>query len=253
MSRAHLAALSCAMLLAANIAYSADTRSIPEGEWVDLLPKGSPFEYWREPLGEWAEASNVFVKADDPKALDWEPGEGEIVNGPTGKTEYLRTKLEHGDIEAHIEFMVPQGSNSGVYFMGRYEIQILDSWGVKKLGFGDCGGIYERPRREGGGFEGRPPLVNASRKPGEWQTFDVIFRAPRFDENGEKIANAVFVKVVHNGVLVHENQEVTGPTRSAEHEYDPEVPLGPLRLQGDHGPVAYRNIRIRSLNGALKR
>jgi hypothetical protein len=140
--------------------------------------------------------------------------------------------------------MVPRGSNSGVYFMGRYEIQILDSWGKKQPTFSDCGGIYQRwdDKRTPKGYEGRPPRVNASLPPGQWQTFDVIFRAPRFDKTGKKIANARFVKVIHNGILVHRNAEVTGPTRAGT--YRDEKPRGPLMLQGDHGPVAYRNIWI---------
>ncbi len=138
----------------------------------------------------------------------------------------------------------PKGSNSGVYFQARYEIQILDSWGVEHPKYGDCGGIYER-WKDNQGFEGRPPRVNASREPGEWQSFDVIFRAPRFDAAGGKIANARFVKVIHNGTVVHENVEVTGPTRAST--FEDEKPLGPLMLQGDHGPVAYRNLRVKSV------
>ena len=84
-----------------------------------------------------------------------------------------------------------------------------------------------------------------SRPPGEWQTYDVEFRAPRFDENGRKTANATFVSVVWNGELVHENVEVDGPTRASM--LNDEAPEGPLMLQGDHGPVAYRNIRILSI------
>jgi hypothetical protein len=88
--------------------------------------------------------------------------------------------------------------------------------------------------------------VNASKPPGEWQSFDITFRAPRFDADGKKIENAKFVKVVHNGAVVHENVELTGPTRAAIS--GTEAAAGPLRLQGDHGPVAYRNIRIKPLN-----
>ena len=87
--------------------------------------------------------------------------------------------------------------------------------------------------------------MNASLAPGKWQSFDIVFRAPRFDESGKKTANAVFEKVIHNGVVVHENAELTGPTRGG---YGKEKPVGPLRLQGDHGPVAYRNIYIEELN-----
>jgi hypothetical protein len=87
--------------------------------------------------------------------------------------------------------------------------------------------------------------VNASLPPGQWQTFDVVFRAPRFDASGKKTRSARFVKVAHNGKLIHENVEVTGPTRAAT--YNDEKPTGPLMLQGDHGPVAYRNVRVRPL------
>ena len=88
---------------------------------------------------------------------------------------------------------------------------------------------------------------NASKAPGQWQAFDVVFRAPRFDSKGNKIENAKFVKVVHNGKVVHENLEVTGPTRAATYENVPEKPRGPLMLQGDHGPVVYRNIKLKSI------
>jgi len=87
--------------------------------------------------------------------------------------------------------------------------------------------------------------VNATKPPGEWQTFDIVFRAPRFDASGKKIANARVVKVTHNGKVVHENVELTGPTRGGL--TDDDKPLGPLRLQGDHGPVAYRNLRIKPI------
>ena len=195
--------------------------------------------------GLWVVTGAAKMHPDDEKLLAWDAGKGVIVNGKTGKTCNLFTKHGHGDAEVHIEFMVPKGSNSGVYFQGRYEIQVFDSWGVAKPDYSHCGGIYQR-WRDGKGFEGRPPKVNASRKPGEWQSFDVIFKAPRFDAAGKKTANALFVKVLHNGVLIHENQEVTGPTRSGA--FGDEKAIGPIMLQGDHGPVAYRNIQIKPLN-----
>jgi hypothetical protein len=131
-----------------------------------------------------------------------------------------------------------------VYFQSRYEVQILDSWGVEKPKHGDCGGIYQR-WKDGKGFDGHPPRVNASRPPGQWQTFDVIFRAPRFDAAGRKVENARFIAVKHNGIVVHENVEVSGPTRAST--FGDEKPTGPLMLQGDHGPVAYRNLWIRPM------
>lgn len=202
------------------------------------------FSAWRQPSGDWQIVVDAVLKSDNPAVLEGKPGTGTLLNGPTGRTVYLYSKAEHGDCAAHIEFVVPKGSNSGVYFQGRYEIQIFDSWGVKAPKYSDCGGIYER-WKDGKGYEGVGPRVNAAKEPGQWQSFDVIFRAPRFDAAGKKIANAKFEKVVHNGQIIHENIEVTGPTRAAV--YEDEKPLGPLVLQGDHGPVAYRNIWIEPL------
>jgi sugar phosphate isomerase/epimerase len=214
-------------------------------EWVDLLADDA-LGSWRQPLGDWKIVGDLFKDPGNERRLASKPGIGVAVNGVRGRTRHLVTKMEHGGIEAHIEFVVPKGSNSGAYFMGRYEIQVLDSWGVEKPKHGDCGGIYQRWRRQKpNGYEGRPPRVNASLPPGEWQSFDVIFRAPRFDDAGRKVAGARFVKVVHNGIVVHENEELSGPTRAAM--FGDEKPTGPLMFQGDHGPVAYRNVSVRPL------
>lgn len=214
--------------------------------WVELL-KTAGLEAFREPTAKWSAVSDAAMNPDNQKKIAIKRGSGMIFNG--GKTKNLLTKIEHGDVELHIEFMVPRNSNSGVYFQGRYEIQVFDSWGVEDPKHSDCGGIYQRWVNKQG-LDGHPPRTNASRKPGEWQTFDVIFKAPRFDADGKKIANAMFVKVVHNGVVVHENVELTGPTRSAA--FKDEKALGPLMLQGDHGPVVYRNIRIKPLDASTR-
>ena len=208
---------------------------------------GGDFSEWRGDTGDWQIVGNAFTNPDNEKLLSSRPGTGTIVNGPTGRTRNILTKAEFSDIRAHVEFMIPKGSNSGIYFMGRYEIQVFDSFGVEKSQYPgiECGGIYERwddKRTPKKGFEGHSPRVNASREPGKWQTFDVVFRAPRFDNKGRKISNARFETVVHNGVFIHEDVELTGPTRASA--YNDEKPAGPLMLQGDHGPVAYRNIRI---------
>ncbi len=208
--------------------------------WISL----DSIDAWRGNTGDWVFVGVAMPNPDDPVRLLTKPGAGVLVNGPIGRTSNLISEAEWGDVEAHVEFMVPKGSNSGVYFQGRYEIQVFDSWGVAEPKFSDCGGIYQRyDENKNRGWEGKAPRVNASKAPGEWQAFDVVFRAPRFDETGRKTANALFVKVSHNGVVIHENVEVTGPTRAAS--FQDEKPLGPLMLQGDHGPVAYRNIRIR--------
>ncbi|MBE3069439.1 MAG: DUF1080 domain-containing protein [Planctomycetes bacterium] len=216
-------------------------------EWKDLLP-GPGMAGWKKPTGDWEMVGRAVKDPNNERALSVETGKGTIYNGAKGATGNLFTDSDHGDVAAHIEFMVPKGSNSGVYFMGRYEIQVYDSYGVAKGEYPgiECGGIYERwdPGRGQGkeGFEGRSPRVNASFPPGEWQSYDVVFLAPRFGPDGKKTANGKFVKVVHNGAVIHENVEVSGPTRAAA--FDDEKPLGPLMIQGDHGPVGYRNMKI---------
>lgn len=223
------------------------------GDWIDLIGEGG-LKHWRPAAGDaaddWFDAADAAADPADEKLLTASPGRGVIVNGKRGRTRNLFSLAEHGDIEAHVEFIVPKGSNSGVYFMGRYEIQILDSHGVEKLKHGDCGGIYQRwddARGKGNeGFEGFAPRLNAANPPGQWQSFHVLFRAPRFNAAGEKIAHARFVKVLHNGQVIHENVDVTGPTRAGA--FDDEKPAGPIMLQGDHGPVGYRNIRFRRVN-----
>lgn len=203
---------------------------------------------WKAPLGEWQIVADVFTDPADDKKLGSKPGDGVAVNGPNGKTNHLVTNKEFGDVDLTVDFMVPKGSNSGIYLQGRYEIQILDSFGVEAPTYTDCGGIYQRWKEDPGiddsqrGYEGHAPLSNASKKPGEWQTFHIIFRAPKFDSNGNKVANAKFEKVWLNDVLVQDNIEVTGPTRASMS--NDEKPTGPLMLQGDHGPIAYRNLRV---------
>ena len=220
----------------------------PAGEGTaDLTADG--LRSWRSPTGDWFVAGGARSDPGDPKMLAGEPGKGVIVNGKTGRTTDILSQQEFGDVEAHMEFVVPKGSNSGVYFMGRYEVQVFDSWGVKEPKYSDCGGLYESADSKV--FVGRGPSENASRAPGEWQSFDVVFRAPRFDAAGKKTENAKFVRVTHNGKVIHENVEVPGPTRAAR--FNDEQATGPLMLQGDHGPVAYRHIRVKPLAAAAGR
>ena len=212
-----------------------------ESDWLELAGSTS----WQEDRGEWIVVGSVSLDPEDDAKFTYEAGDQIWVNGSKGKTVDLNSTVEHGDVEAHIEFMVPKGSNSGVYFQSRYEVQILDSWQVTEPKYSDCGGIYERWKDEQG-YEGYAPQTNASRRPGEWQSFDVVFRAPRFDSAGNKTENARFVEIVHNGVVVHENVELTGPTRAATSE--DETTMGQLMIQGDHGPVALRNVRIKRID-----
>ena len=222
--------------------------AVESGDTIQLF-NGKNLDDWsaqgEDGQHEWGVVGSVTLSPRDPKLFATAPGEGVFYNGSTGRTANFYTAYQHADCELHIEFVVPEGSNSGIYFMGKYEIQILDSWGETELKYGTCGGIYAR-WIDGKAVGGEPPSVNASRPPGEWQTYDAIFRAPRFDAGGNKITNAKFVKVVWNGEVVHENFEVDGPTRAAMP--GEEAPVGPLMLQGDHGPVAYRNVILRPLS-----
>jgi len=158
----------------------------------------------------------------------------------------IQTRQHFGDCQLHIEWASPtkvrgesQGrGNSGVFLMGRYEIQVLDCHSNVTYADGTTAAIYGQ----------YPPLVNACRKPGEWQTYDIFFVAPCFE--GEKLVSPAYVTVIHNGVLVHHRQELLGPTgHKILASYKPHPSKGPIRLQ-DHGnPVRYRNIWIRELKG----
>jgi len=179
-------------------------------------------------------------------------GEGKVlvnVASREQKAAYLMTKEEFGDVKIELEFMVPKNSNAGVYVMGRYEVQILDSYGRERFGSGDLGGIYQRfdPTlpKDKQGFGGIKPKVNAAKAPGEWQTMEIVFRAPRFGSSGKKIKDATFEKVVVNGVLVQENASTGGHTRSAPFEGD--AARGPIAIQGDHGPIAIRSYKVTPL------
>ena len=203
---------------------------------------------WKSPGGNWQLAGKAYGDFAKDKDLQIENGTGLLANLPTDSAnENLFSSWEHGDLELELEFLLPKGSNSGVYLQGRYEIQLFDSWGKPEISHADCGGIYQRwdpSRGEGNeGFEGHAPMVNASRAPDLWQKFHILFRAPRFDANGKKIAPAKFEWVFQNGQLIHKDVEVFGPTRAAA--FPDEVPMGPLMIQGDHGPVAFRNIRFK--------
>ncbi len=176
----------------------------------------------------------------------WVAGDGymESVKGAG----YIQTKEQFGSCQLHVEFATPKqasGSgqgrgNSGVFLQGQYEIQVLDSYGNKTYPDGQCGALYGRA----------VPLVNVCRKPGEWQSYDIIYHRPMFDKNGNVTRKATFT-VFHNGVLIHDHVELTGGTNwinpHAVTDYQPHGDKGPIQLQ-DHGnPVRYRNIWVREL------
>ena len=177
------------------------------------------------------------IDPKNPKALIVVAGGDAMINTPAGhrKSLDIYSGLKHGDGIIELEVMVPKGSNSGIYLQGEYEIQVLDSYGRAKMGGGDMGAIYGA----------KPPKLNACRKPGEWQTYEIHFKAPKFDAKGKKTANARIEKVLLNGKLIQEKIELRGPTPGGVN--GKEKPQGPLMFQGNHGPVAYRNITVKPL------
>ena len=201
-----------------------------------------------EPTGKKRKKKKKNQPSDEDKhtqgPVSYQDGTGILLNMNDDTTkDHLLTNWEHGDIILELETMLPKGSNSGIYLQGRYEIQLLDSWGKKRPDYGDIGGIYRNWEEEDASkmYPGKAPLTNAAKAPGLWQRMKIAFQAPRFDTNGNKIANARFVYVDLNGERIHENVEVPLPTGGPIENN--EVPLGPLMIQGDHGPVAFRNIR----------
>jgi hypothetical protein len=214
-------------LLAFTVLAAPAAAQTPSVEW-----NGKSLDGWKPrdaKKNKWKVGTAALEEKNLGKIV-YKEGDGEMVNTDGGGTD-IYTESKFGDCHVEVEVMVPKGSNSGVYLMGEYEVQVLDSYGKEKVGPGDMGGIYSTAA----------PKVNASKKPGEWQKFVIDFKAPRF-ENGKKVANGKFVKVTLNGQVIHENVEVTkstgGGLTGQEHE------TGPLMFQGDHGPVAFRNIKV---------
>lgn len=224
-----------------------------ESPWVELVSDQGPVG-----LAEYSDKITLCgdVELDaETKRLSATPGQGVIA--VTSKLNYgddynLNSKQEFGDCEVQLEFLIGKGSNSGVKLQQRYEIQLYDSHHKEKPTARECGGIYPhwvfRPAGKGLKYidEGFPPLLNAAKPAGEWQTLKIVFKAPRFDSENKKTENARFVLVSLNGETVQEDIEVDSPTGNASNPL-PEVAEAPLFLQLDHGPVAFRNVRVKPL------
>lgn len=203
---------------------------------------------FQKAAANWGIVGRVYANRNQTKALATEPGTGILVNKPTDTVkDHLYTNFEHGDLELELDVMMPKGSNSGLYFQSRYEVQLFDSWGVENPKHSDMGGIYQRwddtKKEDNKGFEGFAPKMNAAKSPGLWQRLKVIFHAPKFDASGKKNKNARFEEIWLNGVLIHKDIELSGPTRGGSGPE--ETAMAPLMIQGDHGPVAFKNIRYK--------
>jgi hypothetical protein len=206
----------------------------PEPKVVNPGPVGGP-------------PSDAIVLFDGKDLSKWNNGDSwEVKDGvATVKAKEITTKDSFGTMQLHLEFATPekvsgngQGrGNSGVYIMGKYEVQILDSFDNPTYFDGQCASVYKQ----------QPPMVNACRKPGEWQTYDILFEAPQFAEDG-KVLKPAYITVIHNGVVVHHHFELTGGTfydRPAKYEKHAEKL--PFRLQNHGNPVKFRNIWVREM------
>ena len=225
MHRSRLALLAAFGLIATNL-IAAD-KPTPESPFNGKTLDGWSLKGSDPKKGKWQVGS---ASVNDQGQLVFKEGEGALVNSASGGVD-IYTAEKYGDIHLEVEVMVPKGSNSGIYLMGEYEVQVFDSFGKEKLGQGDMGAIYSAAA----------PRVNASKKPGEWQKFVIDFQAPRF-EGDKKVSKAKFLKVTLNDQVIHENVEVEKSTGGAL--TGKEAAVGPLMFQGDHGTVAYRNIKI---------
>ncbi|QDU64572.1 hypothetical protein Pan216_54620 [Planctomycetes bacterium Pan216] len=226
------------------------------GAWLHAADQLPPYEsgiIWPEPTmvepGSATKApSDAIVLFDGKDLSKWKDGEKWRVEDGIAYADkgYIRTKQPFGDCQLHLEFATPeeakgkeqQRGNSGVFLMGKYEVQILDSYDNPTYFDGQAGAIYKQ----------RPPMVNASRKPGEWQEYDIIFTAPRFAKDG-KLSKPAYVTVLHNGVVIQNHTELEGETdyRVPPH-YKKHADKLPISLQYHGQPVKFRNIWIREIN-----
>lgn len=218
-----------------------------EGQTVITLEDLSFFK----PTGKtnWQLAKDVSTDLSKKDGFTSLPGTGVLINLPTeGNKANLHSANEYGNVDISFDFMMSAHSNSGFYLQGRYEVQLLDSWGVTNPSSADCGGIYQRFKKgmPGGTYEGHAPRINACLAPGLWQHLDISFQAPQFDENGKKIMDAKMLQIKLNGAIIQENVSLSGPTGGAISEM--ETAKGPFVIQGDHGSVAFRNFTLSDLD-----
>jgi hypothetical protein len=199
-----------------------------------------------------APPSDAIILFDGSDLDAWQHGDGSVVKWIVEdgiatvkpRTGAIKTKEQFGDCQLHLEWRAPsviegegQGrGNSGVFLQERYEVQVLDSYNNRTYSNGQAGSIYKQSM----------PLVNAMRAPGEWQTYDIIYQAPRFNEDGIKVSAAT-VTVIHNGVLIQNNTEIKGTTEYIGLPKNIAHGDGSIILQDHSNPVSYRNIWVRRL------
>lgn len=211
----------------------------PAPKRIDPGDAGTQARAWRAP-------SDAVVLFDGQNLSKWQDSDWKVKEGYVEAGDgSLTTKESFGDIQLHLEWATPNPpegelfnrGNNGVFLMGLYEIQIFESYVEKLYPDGQAAAIYAQT----------PPLVNACRQPGQWQTYDILFRAPLFE--GQRLVKPARVTMLHNGVLVHWDEEIRGETgHRVLPEYRQKSSRGPLMLHGHHNPVRFRNIWVRPLS-----
>ena len=232
-------------ILAASLTATAEEpkKPVANESWTDLMKPDA----WKKVDAAWIVTDEVKLDSEKNTRLTAEKKEGgkAWLNGEKGRLPNLITKEAFGDCAVHVEFLIAKNSNAGIKFHEVYEIQILDSFGKKNVDGTDMGGVYPRADTVKGGYldRGIAPKVNAAKPAGEWNTLDVVWKSPRFDAKGEKTASAMIVKATLNGEVIHENVEVKTPTGG--NWMKQETATGSFLLQSDHGPTAWRNVKIK--------
>jgi hypothetical protein len=218
-------------------------RDCPKPPIINAIPVGEPMPPPSDAIVLFDGKHLDAWRSADGSPARWRVKSGYIETVPGTGT--LATARGFGDVQLHVEWATPapprgedqDRGNSGVYLMGKYEVQVLDSYGSLTYPDGQAGAIYGQ----------YPPLVNASLPPGQWQSFDIVFRRPRFDGSGKLLQPAV-VTVFHNGVLIQDAVVLTGPTKhTTRPPYEAHADRLPITLQDHEHPVRYRNIWVREL------
>jgi len=228
-----------------------NTPIIPGTKWHVHDP-GRPQPKWGVPQYDGAPVpapADATVLFDGANLDRWRNKKWKLEDGAMTVTKGGQSSVDQfGDIQLHVEFRIPKGmkktgqggGNSGIYFMGKYEIQVLDGYGNRTYPDGTCAAMYAQ----------KPPDVNACRPTGEWQCYDIHFKAPVFD--GKEVVSKAYITVYHNNVLVHDNIAYLGATAwKRVGAYKPHGPKGPINLQAHGAPVSYRNIWVRPLEKKL--
>jgi len=216
--------------------------------WNPRVPKVTPGASWGAAPSDaiiLLDGSNLdnWESTADGQSVGWELKDGVLTVVPGQPT--IQTKQAFGSVQLHVEWRSPsvlegegQGrGNSGIFLMGKYELQVLDSYSSDTYSNGQAGAIYKQ----------YPPLVNATKEPGEWQMYDIIFMAPVFSDSGSLLRPAT-ITAFHNGVLIQNNKALMGPVEyRGLAQYRAHADRLPLQLQEHGNPVSYRNIWIREL------